>query len=695
MKIERKIFEAEVKEADEKDLTVVHFISSETRDRGGDKLYAGKNDKGKGMIMQGKPVVLFMHGWGASGMEPIAKPLWIKTGEFKNRRGIQAKTQFFPDELGKRLWKKTSEAYIPNWSVGWRPLIQEELSDKSGQVTRHVYEWELLEYSLVAVPMQPDAQTMGEDGKRLNQISFKVMPERENCDLCGKKDVELKGYEETTMMLCNACIKEMEDEEKKCGELIAWRKTVNDPWEEKPYPNEHACRITDPGKYIRIRRQNDKFGKGIHAIWGIQGGGKPVELQAIRFSKDKFTPKEARAWLKDHEYKCKMFEPASAKCEMCGADMVWKTLIEDPEDGVYSCEVCKGISDEEMKKRTRCKCDKCGHTVEWTNNCDGMKCSKCDGKMKTVKKEIDPADNKAIRSDQAESLKFKVVDGDKVRSDKNVDFTMGGHHYVYDFIPEDEIWIDQNMDEQDTIATKAHEYIERLLMKYLDWKYNDAHEIASKPERLLRHIMEMESDDDWGNGDGEGDGDNQDGGDEFDSLITTHLLRVESIRKRINETRKQKGFKPLKPRASEEDKTVKAFLDFVQLFQKRLEPLELMISDLLKRLPDLPGPVDKKEKEPDICGDPPVHFIIKCEKCQKVISQCPCSIESKTERLEICDDCKAKQQPRSVVIVNTDEQRRAMLAEASKQISAQLTEALKVIPVVVKQEIDRLKGKVN
>ena len=30
-----------------------------------------------------------------------------------------------------------------------------------------------------------------------------------------------------------------------------------------PYPNEHAARMTSPGKYVRVRRQNDAFGQGI------------------------------------------------------------------------------------------------------------------------------------------------------------------------------------------------------------------------------------------------------------------------------------------------------------------------------------------------------------------------------------------------------------------------------------------------
>lgn len=76
-----------------------------------------------------------------------------------------------------------------------------------------------------------------------------------------------------------------------------------------PYSGEHSARINPPGKYARMRRQNNKFGAGIHVIFGIlpEGGS---EVQAIRFDSDKFTPEEAKEWLSSHDYKPIEFEPA-------------------------------------------------------------------------------------------------------------------------------------------------------------------------------------------------------------------------------------------------------------------------------------------------------------------------------------------------------------------------------------------------
>ena len=83
-----------------------------------------------------------------------------------------------------------------------------------------------------------------------------------------------------------------------------------------PYPNEHSARLKDPGQYDEFRRQNDKFGSGIHAIFGIKKGPpRTSDLQAIRFDAKKFTVQEAKDWLKKHNHKYISFEPASGEKE--------------------------------------------------------------------------------------------------------------------------------------------------------------------------------------------------------------------------------------------------------------------------------------------------------------------------------------------------------------------------------------------
>ena len=166
-----KLFDYEVKAADEEKLTVNHFISTEKRDLIGDRMHV------KGMRTPGIPVVLLDHGKGFMGTEPIAKPLWIRPGSYKKFKGIEAFTQFFDDAqgIGKRLWQKTVEKYMPNWSIGYGIIEAKPFKDKGFDIT----EWNLFEYSLLGVGMNPDANTIKamDNEKGLPGLMVKYVPE--------------------------------------------------------------------------------------------------------------------------------------------------------------------------------------------------------------------------------------------------------------------------------------------------------------------------------------------------------------------------------------------------------------------------------------------------------------------------------------------------------------------------------------
>ena len=80
---------------------------------------------------------------------------------------------------------------------------------------------------------------------------------------------------------------------------------------ERPYPNEHAARILNPGKFNEFRRSNDRGGPGVDFIFGIIQDSDPLELQSIRFKVSRYTASEARQWLRDNEYEPLEFEPAT------------------------------------------------------------------------------------------------------------------------------------------------------------------------------------------------------------------------------------------------------------------------------------------------------------------------------------------------------------------------------------------------
>lgn len=279
--IKYKIFDSEIKEFDEKNLIVDHFISTERRDRGDEVMLAD------GMKIKGRPVVLLQHGRTALGSEPIAKPVWIKKGTYKNKKGILAKTKFFDDEqgLGRRLWQKTKDGYMPNWSIGYMILDWSQKRDY-----REIKEWDLLEYSLVGVPMNPDAQTIY--SKEYDDLET-VYEDIEAAISENDKDQDLLPFRFYIIP------EEDSEDEKEFGE--------------KPYENEHACHLVSKD-WDRVRRENNKFGQGIHAIWGIKND--TAQLSSIHFDAKRFTAGEARKWCKDHDHKCDPFEPAKQKLSL-------------------------------------------------------------------------------------------------------------------------------------------------------------------------------------------------------------------------------------------------------------------------------------------------------------------------------------------------------------------------------------------
>lgn len=88
----------------------------------------------------------------------------------------------------------------------------------------------------------------------------------------------------------------------------------------EPFPNEHAARLQDPGKYDKYRRT--KGGKlygdritvpaTVSVIWG-HPKGKPPKMwvpQALRFPIKSWTVAGAKTWLKKNKIKYTRFEAA-------------------------------------------------------------------------------------------------------------------------------------------------------------------------------------------------------------------------------------------------------------------------------------------------------------------------------------------------------------------------------------------------
>ena len=66
-----------------------------------------------------------------------------------------------------------------------------------------------------------------------------------------------------------------------------------------------------------------------------------------------------------------------------------------------------------------------------------------------------------------------------------VDFTHGGHDFVYNFVPWNEVWIDDEIEPNERGFVFLHEIHERNLMAK-GMKYNPAHASSSKIEYYCR-----------------------------------------------------------------------------------------------------------------------------------------------------------------------------------------------------------------
>ena len=138
------------KEIDSDALTITHYISTSSPDRYGEIM------KPKGCDFSGcrkNPVVFFGH---RSRDLPIAKNEKIIIDE----SGVLAVTKFDTSDFAKEIFRLNSEGFLNSWSIGFVPKKMKSqklnINDKE-QDYMCIEEWELLEYSSVPIPANPDA----------------------------------------------------------------------------------------------------------------------------------------------------------------------------------------------------------------------------------------------------------------------------------------------------------------------------------------------------------------------------------------------------------------------------------------------------------------------------------------------------------------------------------------------------------
>lgn len=127
-------------------------ISTNAVDRHGDIMEPGGADWS---AFLGNPVVLWAHDY---TQLPIARAVSLST----DGDSLKAIIEWAPTEFALQVSQLYAEKFLSAWSIGFRPLewtqIEEKDEDGASKVTGyHFTKWELLEFSAVPVPANPQA----------------------------------------------------------------------------------------------------------------------------------------------------------------------------------------------------------------------------------------------------------------------------------------------------------------------------------------------------------------------------------------------------------------------------------------------------------------------------------------------------------------------------------------------------------
>jgi HK97 family phage prohead protease len=258
----KKQYVAETKEVDDEERTVTALISTGTVDRDKEVMLPKGADLEKYLK---NPVVLWAHDYHSP---PIARTLWMKQG----RKGIQAKAQFAPAEdnpMSEQVYQLYKKGYMNAFSVGF--IIKDSHEPTPDEIKKRpelaearkiISDWELLEFSAVPVPANPEALAQA---------------------------IKIKEIELSSDLIEQLDIDDIEVFIPDKGESIELDAAL------KPYPNEHACRLLPPNfdKYNRVNCDQKHDGKCIDVIYGIKGGKS--KIQALRYPKKIWTAAAARS----------------------------------------------------------------------------------------------------------------------------------------------------------------------------------------------------------------------------------------------------------------------------------------------------------------------------------------------------------------------------------------------------------------
>lgn len=77
-----------------------------------------------------------------------------------------------------------------------------------------------------------------------------------------------------------------------------------------PYPREHAARVIEPSSCEKDSFRRKVITEGVSAILAKMSGSDKLVVQSYRFAKSKFSPEQAKRWLRRHNVSAIKFEPS-------------------------------------------------------------------------------------------------------------------------------------------------------------------------------------------------------------------------------------------------------------------------------------------------------------------------------------------------------------------------------------------------
>ena len=283
----RKFIEAEVKSVDKQEGTFEVIASSGSPDRMGDTIDP------KGWYLKNykkNPVILWSHmagGFGVPAVPPVARAdkVWVE-----DEKELKIKGRWADTILAQELKQLVEGGFLNAVSVGFMPLIEDTKGDI--EIDTKFYR-RAIDDEIVKGVHRGDGEHYSK--QELLELSWVNVPALASALVSARKM--------NLGVLTKAIEEEINSEDNKKDEAY-----------EKPYPNEHSCRLEDPEKYKRFRRKNCEVkhdDKCIDVIYGVTNGeDEKAERQALRYDKKIWTEASAKSHCKGEEG---TFEPASEK----------------------------------------------------------------------------------------------------------------------------------------------------------------------------------------------------------------------------------------------------------------------------------------------------------------------------------------------------------------------------------------------